>query len=101
MMRSRDASAPASKKEHQRCQDTNMTSVDPVCAMTVDPNHAAGQDAYKGQTYYFCSTHCLHKFREDPELYLNKTAGQTVQPLQISSLRKPAAAAPEASSTGE
>lgn len=75
-----------------------MTSVDPVCAMTVDVNHAAGQYEYKGQTYYFCSTHCLHKFREDPERYLNQTAAQPVQPLQIASLRKNAPAVP---SSGE
>ena len=72
-----------------------MTSVDPVCSMTVDPNHAAGQYEYKGQVYYFCSTHCVHKFREDPERYLNKTAA--VQSVQIGSLRHRAPAPASAS----
>jgi Cu+-exporting ATPase len=49
-------------------------AVDPVCGMTVDPDAAAGSEEYHGRTYYFCSTHCLHKFREDPERYLNTTA---------------------------
>ena len=51
-----------------------MTKIDPVCSMTVDPNNAAGQVEYKGETYYFCSTHCVQKFRENPERYLTKTA---------------------------
>ncbi len=40
--------------------------------MTVDPDSAAGSYEHQGKTYYFCSTHCLHKFREDPERFLNK-----------------------------
>ena len=56
-----------------------MTKVDPVCSMTVDPQHAAGQYEYKGETYYFCSTHCLHKFREDPERFLEPATAPTTQ----------------------
>jgi heavy metal translocating P-type ATPase len=57
-----------------------MTKIDPVCSMTVDPNNAAGQVEYKGETYYFCSKHCVQKFREDPERYLAKTtAPATIQ----------------------
>ena len=51
-----------------------MTKIDPVCSMTVDPTNAAGQVEYKGETHYFCSKHCVQKFREDPERYLAKTA---------------------------
>ena len=50
------------------------TALDPVCGMTVDPNSAAGSYEYKGQTYYFCNPHCLHRFREDPDRYLQKPA---------------------------
>jgi Cu+-exporting ATPase len=57
-----------------------MNRIDPVCSMTVDPQHAAGQYEYKGETYYFCSTHCLHKFREDPERFLaSAPAPATIQ----------------------
>src|ERR1051326_3381935 len=79
MMRCRDASAREYLRRHQRCQDISMTKVDPVCSMTVDPQHAAGQYEYKGETYYFCSTHCLHKFREDPERFLAPTTAPTTQ----------------------
>jgi Cu+-exporting ATPase len=60
-----------------------LVAIDPVCGMTVDPE-AAGSYEYKGRTYYFCSTHCLHKFREDPERFLNQPAHPVmVQPLGI------------------
>jgi Cu+-exporting ATPase len=40
--------------------------------MTVNPESAAGSYQYNGETYYFCGTHCLHKFQNDPEGILNK-----------------------------
>ena len=44
--------------------------IDPICGMTVAPERAAGSYAYNGQNYYFCSQHCLTKFKEDPEKFL-------------------------------
>ena len=44
--------------------------IDPICGMTVEPDNAAGKHVYNGQTYYFCSQHCLAKFKEDPEKFL-------------------------------
>ncbi|OGA46616.1 MAG: copper-translocating P-type ATPase [Betaproteobacteria bacterium RIFCSPLOWO2_12_FULL_62_58] len=49
-------------------------ATDPVCGMTVDPNAAAGSAAHAGITYYFCSTHCLGKFRTDPGRYVTVAA---------------------------
>jgi P-type Cu+ transporter len=58
--------------------------IDPVCGMTVEPDAAAGSFEYKGVTYYFCSRHCLQKFREDPERFLNRRGEPaTVQPVGI------------------
>lgn len=65
---------------------TTVAQIDPVCGMTVDPEHAAGSVEHEGKTYYFCSTHCVHRFRENPEAFLNKPA---VQPIGIT--RQPAA----------
>ncbi len=59
---------------------TTVAQIDPVCGMTVDPDHAAGSFDFQDNTYYFCSTHCLHRFREDPEAFLNKPA---IQPIGI------------------
>jgi Cu+-exporting ATPase len=67
---------------------TSVAQIDPVCGMTVDPEHAAGSVEYQGQTYYFCSTHCVHRFRQNPEAFLNQPA---VQPVGIT--RQPAAPA--------
>src|SRR5207248_2822066 len=52
------------------------TAIDPVCGMTVDPDHAAGSAVYDGRTYYFCNPHCLHKFQADPQRYLSPSAEQ-------------------------
>ncbi len=43
---------------------------DPICGMDVEPDRAAGSYVHDGQTYYFCSQHCLAKFIEDPEKFL-------------------------------
>ncbi len=45
-------------------------AIDPVCGMTVDPEHARGKAEYKGNTYYFCCPGCEAKFKADPEKYL-------------------------------
>ncbi len=39
---------------------------DPVCAMKVDRAKAVTKE-FAGDTYYFCSTHCLHAFEAHPE----------------------------------
>jgi Cu+-exporting ATPase len=46
--------------------------------MTVKPEDAAGSYEYNGRTYYLCSTHCLQKFSEDPERFLNKSPASMV-----------------------
>jgi len=43
---------------------------DPVCGMDVDPQQTAHRHEHGGEIHYFCSAHCLGKFRADPEQYL-------------------------------
>jgi Cu+-exporting ATPase len=44
---------------------------DPVCGMTVDPEHARGGSfAYQGQTYFFCGPKCRGRFAENPAQFL-------------------------------
>jgi Cu+-exporting ATPase len=38
--------------------------------MKVLPETAAGKYEYRGKTYYFCATHCLERFRANPEQFL-------------------------------
>jgi Cu+-exporting ATPase len=47
-----------------------MMAKDPVCGMDVDPEHPAGAHVHDGVKYYFCSRHCVERFRSDPERYL-------------------------------
>ncbi len=42
------------------------TVTDPVCGMEVEPGRAAGSHVREGKTYYFCSLHCLEKFKAGP-----------------------------------
>jgi Cu+-exporting ATPase len=49
-------------------------SVDPVCGMTVDRAQAAGRAEHGGQTYLFCSGHCLSQFKPDPARYAGTPA---------------------------
>jgi uncharacterized protein len=41
---------------------------DPVCGMKVDRDKSTRMD-FAGETYYFCSSHCLHAFEIDPDRY--------------------------------
>ena len=43
--------------------------VDPVCGMTV-PDDSPRRFAFEGETYFFCSDHCLKKFSADPAKYV-------------------------------
>ena len=62
-------------------------ALDPVCGMTVDPQHAAGSSVYKSKTYYFCSKGCVAKFEANPEKYLSPAA----QPERMDASAAPAA----------
>jgi Cu+-exporting ATPase len=62
---------------------------DPVCGMTVDPDHAAGSYEYQRQTYYFCNTHCLDRFRDNPEAFLHKPISiQKPAPAQVAAAKQ-------------
>ncbi len=56
--------------QHGKTVGHTLTEKDPVCGMTVDPSRAAGSFVHEGKTYYFCSVHCLHKFKADPAAFL-------------------------------
>jgi Cu+-exporting ATPase len=39
--------------------------------MEVNPASAAAQSEWGGQTFYFCSTECKHKFEAEPQRYID------------------------------
>jgi Cu+-exporting ATPase len=49
---------------------TSQAPIDPVCGMSVDPEHAAGTSGFEGETHYFCSQSCLERFRANPRQYI-------------------------------
>ncbi|MEO8574400.1 MAG: heavy metal translocating P-type ATPase, partial [Pyrinomonadaceae bacterium] len=46
--------------------------VDPVCGMTVASDTSAGNYVFENETYYFCSTGCLNKFKQNPASFLQE-----------------------------
>ena len=57
--------------------------IDPICGMTVDPAHAAGSSRIGDKTYYFCSTHCKHKFDSNPEAYGAGASSEPDEPKEV------------------
>jgi P-type Cu+ transporter len=69
-----------------KLSDTSDHAIDPVCGMTVNPATAAGSFEHKGETYFFCSAHCLEAFRKDPARFINRAQQQgkpEPKPIQI------------------
>ena len=57
-------------------QDSTRTLArDPVCGMNVDPSTAKHMHEHSGKKYYFCCAHCVEKFKNNPQQYLNQPAG--------------------------
>ncbi len=55
--------------EHSQNHGETKNFVDPVCGMSTEDESAFSGYEYKGTTYYFCSDHCLAKFKENPGDY--------------------------------
>jgi len=85
----REAAAPA-----QPAKNSAAPAKDPVCGMTVAPEHAAGHAEVQGETYFFCSEHCRAAFVREPGRFLRGSGA----PLHGSALHgspMPAAPMPE------
>src|SRR5690625_1290413 len=60
---------------HADPSHTDSQLSDPVCGMRVtedSPHHTE----HEGKSFYFCSTKCLGRFRDDPEKYLNPSKSE-------------------------
>ncbi len=55
-------------------ENTAEKGIDPVCGMSVDPRHCAGSHEHNGKTYYFCSKHCLQRFKAEPGRFIFESA---------------------------
>ncbi len=54
--------------------DTGSEKVfkDPVCGMTTEDEHAYTHYEHAGEPYYFCSGHCLSKFKSNPDSFIGR-----------------------------
>jgi Cu+-exporting ATPase len=68
------------RASHSGNPTSAVLHVDPVCDMRVDPATAAAPAVHQGQTYYFCNTHCLERFKADPERYVKFAPSKPPQP---------------------
>ena len=53
----------------------DFSAKDPVCGMKLEPLQARGKAQYKGDTYFFCSPGCMHKFTASPAQYVTPAEG--------------------------
>jgi len=58
-------------EESQENRIVDVSVKDPVCGMAVNPVEARGKAHHEGETHYFCSPACMHKFVSSPEKYLS------------------------------
>lgn len=54
-------------------QTRDVTTRDPVCGMTVDPEGSAAHLNHSDHDFHFCSKHCSEKFASNPSVYLTAT----------------------------
>jgi Cu+-exporting ATPase len=59
----------AMKQEHGGENMPGMTFKDPVCGMSTDRPDAFIRHEHGGKPYYFCSGHCLERFKADPTAF--------------------------------
>ena len=63
------------KITHVHPVSAKQPCVDPVCGMEIDPA-SPYQIQHTGQTYFFCSEHCLHKFKANPAQYRKESSAE-------------------------
>ena len=66
---------PNNRHADHHAHDHGAQYVDPVCGMSTEDEKAFIRHEHGGKTYYFCSDHCLAKFRADPESFIGGKAG--------------------------
>ena len=54
----------------------DFSAKDPVCGMTLEPLQARGKAQYRGETYFFCSPGCMHKFTASPAKYITEASAE-------------------------
>lgn len=71
------ADAAATVRHREMVATPEGEFIDPVCGMSVAPDTAAGKFVYQNETYYFCATSCLNKFKQNPAAFLDGKKEET------------------------
>jgi len=64
---------------HAHPEDAGQRYTDPVCGMSTEDAGAFTRYNHEGRDYYFCSNHCLEKFRHNPDEFLAEKSGQPAE----------------------
>lgn len=64
---------PTTPHQHSHHQ-TTASYIDPVCGMSTDNKNGFTPHVHEGETYYFCSDHCLTAFSKDPGAFIKTDA---------------------------
>src|SRR5437773_3132299 len=83
-MNHKEDTSDAVGKGHVHHGSSGRAVKDPVCGMDVDPAVTVHRYEHNGQTYYFCSQHCLERFRAEPTKYLPRPLDHHVPHLSSS-----------------
>ena len=67
---------------------TQITAIDPVCGMAVDPSKSRSIE-YEGNSVFFCSESCFKKFEEDPQRVLATRAEKDLANMGITKEASP------------
>lgn len=67
--------------QHAHCNKKEF--VDPVCGMKTENENEFLQHKHNGQIYYFCSKHCLEKFRHNPKDYIGEGIQANLENISI------------------
>jgi len=65
------------KHDPSHAKKNHTTYHDPVCGMAVEAKNAAGSNEHDGHTYFFCSTHCLDRFANSPDEFIQSAEAST------------------------
>jgi len=61
-------------------EKSELSVIDPVCGMSVNPENTDHYHEYSGHIYDFCSSKCRSKFMADPEKYLGDKPPAEIMP---------------------
>jgi Cu+-exporting ATPase len=60
----------ATRQKHRGDATQGTTFTDPVCGMSTKRSDAFIHHEHAGKAYYFCSAHCMERFKKDPQAFI-------------------------------